>query len=142
MDRLPKPAALYESVVITGRTAFVSGTLPVDGPLGVVFSGKLGRELALVDGQKAAELAAANILRLLAAKLGSLDPIERILKISGYVSSEPGFLEQHLVVNGASELFIAVLGDAGRHARAAVGVQELPLGAAVEIEAIVEIRGS
>lgn len=142
MDRRPSPAALYESVVLSGQTAFVSGTLPVDGPLGLIFSGKLGRELTVAAGQKAAALAAANILRVLAAKLGSLDRIERILKICGYVSSAAGFTEQHLVVNGASELFVSVLGEAGRHARAAVGVFELPLGAPVEVEAIVEVRGS
>lgn len=140
IDRLPKPAALYESVVLSGQTAFVSGALPVDGERGLLYSGKLGRELTVAEGQKAAALAAANVLRALAAKLGSLDAIERIVKVGGYVSSEEGFTEQHLVANGASELFVAVLGEAGRHARAAVGVRELPLGAAVEVDAIVEVR--
>lgn len=142
IDRLPKPAALYESVVLSGSTAFVSGALPTDGSSGLLFLGKLGRELKVEDGQKAAALAAANILRVLSAKLGSLDRIVRIVKIGGYVSSADGFTEQHLVLNGASELFISVLGEAGRHARAAVGVYELPLGASVEVEAIVEVERS
>lgn len=140
LDRLPKPAALYESVVLSGDLAFVSGSLPVDGPDGALVRGKLGQELTVQQGQRAAALAAANVLRALAHELGSLDAIARIVKLGGYVSSAEGFTDQHLVVNGASELLVEVLGEAGRHSRAAVGVWELPLGAAVEIEAIVEVR--
>lgn len=140
LDRLPKPAALYETVVLTGDLAFVSGCLPIDGPDGALLRGKLGKDLTVKEGQKAAALAAANVLRALARKLGSLDAVVRIVKLGGYVSSAEGFTDQHLVVNGASELMVEVLGAAGRHSRAAVGVFELPLGAAVEVEAIAEVR--
>ena len=95
--------------------------------------------MSVEDARRAAALCAANLLRVLAQELGSLERIERVLRISGYVNSEPGFSEQHLVINGASELLIEVLGDAGRHARSAIGTAGLPLGASVEVDMVVRL---
>ena len=91
------------------------------------------------DATKAAELCAANLLRVCARDLGSLDRIKQVIKLTGFVSSDPDFTEQHVVMNGASQLMIDVLGDAGRHARSAVGMANLPIGAAVEVEIIVRL---
>lgn len=136
LDRAPPPAANYRPVVVQGRTAYVSGCIPLDGAGLPVTVGKVGSSVSLEQAQRAAALCAANVLRLLKAELGSLDRIERVLRVGGYVSSAEGFTDQHLVLNGASQLFLDVLGEAGAHARAAVGVTELPLGSSVEVEAI------
>ena len=99
-----------------------------------------GGDVELADAQRAAELCAINILAQAKAALsGDLSRISRVVKLNGFVASAPGFIEQHLVINGASNLIANVLGDAGKHARAAVGVAQLPLNAAVEIDAILEI---
>src|SRR5690606_5603379 len=140
VERIPQPAAVYQPVVVQGRTAYVSGAIPFDGPGSLLWRGKLGAELSVEDGQKAAALCAANVLRVLYAELGSLDRIQRVLRVGGYVHCTPDFTEQHLVMNGASQLFLDVLGEAGRHARSALGVAQLPLGVAVEVDAIVEVE--
>lgn len=139
LDRVPSPAALYRPVVVQGGTAYVSGCIPVDGPGPPVSVGKVGTGVNLEDAQRAAALCAANVLRLLKAELGSLDRIERVVRIGGYVRSAEGFSDQHLVLNGASQLLIEVLGEAGAHTRTAVGVAELPLGSSVEVDAIVAV---
>ena len=95
---------------------------------------------SIEDGRKAARHAALNILAQAKAALGSLDRIVQVLRLTGYVASSPGFSEQPKVINGASDLLVDVLGDAGRHTRSAVGVASLPLGASVEIDAILKIR--
>jgi len=100
----------------------------------------LGGELSVAQGQEAAKACAINILAQAKAALGDLERIMRIVKITVFVASRPDFIEQHLVANGASDLLVAVLGDAGRHARSAVGTAALPLNAPVEIEAIIEVR--
>ena len=132
----PAPAANYLPVTRMGDTLFVSGQLS-SGPDGLV-TGLLGRDLDVAAGQKAAALSTVNILAQLrfAADL-NLSRV-RILKLTVLVASVPDFTDQHLVANGASDLFADVLGENGRHARAAFGVAALPLGAAVEIEAVVE----
>lgn len=135
----PKPAATYAPVAMTGSLAFVSGQLPIDPTGDLSTKGHVGTDVTLSAAKDAAALAAFNVLLALRTALGSLDRIARVVKVTGFVSSAPGFTEQHLVLNGASELLVAVLGEAGRHARAAVGVAELPLGASVEVEAIVEV---
>ena len=141
LDRIPAPAALYRPLVICGTTAYVSGCLPYDGPGRLMSKGKLGRDVTLEEGRQGAALCAANILRLLRTELGSLDRVERILRIAGYVNSTEEFSDQHLVINGASELLVQVLGeDAGMHARTALGAAQLPLGASVEVDAVVELR--
>ena len=134
------PAANYLPYVITGSLLFVSGQLPMEnGALAV--KGLLGRDVELESGQRAAELCAINILAQAKAALGGdLSRIARVVKLSGFVASDPSFTDQHLVINGASNLIAEVLGEAGKHARAAVGMACLPLNAAVEIDAVIEIR--
>jgi enamine deaminase RidA (YjgF/YER057c/UK114 family) len=140
LNRRLSPGAIYRPVVIDGTTAYVSGCVPFDGDKNLVSKGKVPSEISLEDAKKAAALCAANVLRLLRQELGSLERVERVLKVVGFVNSDPDFTEQHLVVNGASQLFVDVLGDAGWHARSAVGMAQLPLGSSVEVEAIVKLR--
>ena len=133
------PAANYVPYVISGNLLFLSGQLPIEGGK-VAVIGLVGGDVALADAQRAAELCEINILAQARAALsGDLSRITRVVKLNGFVASAPGFVEQHLVINGASNLIANVLGDAGKHARAAVGVAQLPLNAAVEIDAILEI---
>lgn len=138
---LPEPAApvaAYVPVVIAGGLAYVSGQVSfVDGTL---LKGRLGEDVSLEDGVKAAQGCGLMILAQLKAALGSLDRVERVVKLGGFVNSAADFTDQPKVVNGASELMVAVFGEAGKHARAAVGVPALPLGCAVEVDAIVAVR--
>lgn len=138
---LPQPAApvaSYRPVMIHGGIAYVSGQLPfIDGNL---VSGRLGDDLGLERGIEAARACGLMILAQLKAALGTLDRVEQVLKLGGFVTSDPHFMDQPKVINGASDLMAEVFGDAGQHARAAVGVPALPLGAAVEVDAIVAIR--
>jgi enamine deaminase RidA (YjgF/YER057c/UK114 family) len=133
------PAANYVPFVRSGNLLFPSGQLPIkDGKLAV--TGLLGRDLDTAAGQEAARLCAINVLAQAKAALGDLEKIRRLVKISIYVASAPDFTEQHLVGNGASDLFAKVLGERGKHARVAVGMAALPLNAAVEIEAVLEVE--
>ncbi|MFN3509662.1 MAG: RidA family protein [Allorhizobium sp.] len=133
------PAANYVPYVISGNLLFLSGQLPIEGGK-VAVIGLVGGDVALPEAQRAAELCAINILAQAKAALdGDLSRITRVVKLNGFVASAPGFVEQHLVINGASNLIANVLGEAGKHARAAVGMASLPLNAAVEIDAILEI---
>jgi enamine deaminase RidA (YjgF/YER057c/UK114 family) len=132
------PAANYVPFMRTGNLLFTAGQLPlIDGKL--LASGQLGRDLDVAAGQQAAKLCAINVLAQAKAALGDLKRIVKVVKITVFVASEPTFIEQHLVANGASDLLVAALGERGKHARAAVGVPSLPLGAAVEVEAIIEV---
>lgn len=136
---LPPPAAIYVPAVRTGDLVFASGQTPtVDGVLQV--HGKLGGEVSIEQGQQAARLAALNCVAEVRGLLGSLDRVARIVRLTGFVASATGFAQQPAVVNGASQLIEEVFGEAGRHARSAIGVAELPGGAPVEIELIVEAR--
>ena len=139
LDRVPKPGAIYKPVVVHGTTAYVSGAVPFDGDGNLVSVGKVGRDLDIEEAQKIAALCAANVLRVVRAELGSLDRIVRVLRIGGYVNSTDTFTNQHLVINGASQLLADVLGDAGPHARTAIGMAQLPLGSSVEVDAILEV---
>jgi enamine deaminase RidA (YjgF/YER057c/UK114 family) len=132
------PAANYVPFMRTGNLLFTSGQLPLSGGK-LVSTGLLGRDLDTAAGQVAARACAINILAQIKAATGDLEKIARIVKITVFVASAPGFTEQHLVANGASDLLAKVLGERGRHARAAVGTASLPLDAPVEIEAIVEL---
>ncbi len=138
---LPKPnapVANYVPYVVSGQLLFVSGQIS-NGPAGVL-KGKVGGTLTLEEGVVAARLCAINILAQINAALdGDLDRVSRIVKLGGFVNCVAEFEDQPKVVNGASDLIVAVFGDAGRHARAAVGAPSLPLGAAVEVDAVVEI---
>jgi enamine deaminase RidA (YjgF/YER057c/UK114 family) len=139
---LPSPAvpvAAYVPCVRTGSLVYVSGQLPlVDGKPSHL--GRLGDQVGLEDGVAAARTCAVNVIAALKAELGELARVRRVVKLTGFVASTPDFTDQPKVVNGASELLGEVFGDAGRHARAAVGVAALPLGAPVEVEAIVEVE--
>ncbi|HZL34118.1 MAG TPA: RidA family protein [Tepidisphaeraceae bacterium] len=132
--------AIYQPVVIDGAIAYVSGCVPFDGDKNLVSQGKVPSQISVEDAGRAAALCAANILRLIRQEVGSLERVERILKLTGFVNSDPTFHEQHLVINGASQLMLDVFGEAGWHARSAVGMAALPLGASVEVEAIIKLK--
>jgi len=138
LPQAPAPAANYVPAVISGSTLYVSGQLPF-GPDGLTATGRLGENVTVEQAREAAKLCAVNILAQARAALGDLDRIGRIVKLTGFVASTPEFYDQPKVVNGASDFLAEALGEAGRHARSAVGVAALPLGAAVEVEAIIEI---
>ena len=138
--QLPKaaaPVASYVPVVTVGQMAYVSGQLPfIDGEL---VTGRLGEDVDLELGMRAARACGLMILAQLKAALGSLDKVERIVKLGGFVNSAGSFTDQPKGVNGCSDLMVDVFGEAGKHARSAVGVPVLPLGAAVEVDAIVSL---
>ena len=137
LPRAAAPVASYVPVVTLGNLAHVSGQLPfIDGEL---VTGRLGEDVDLELGMRAARACALMILAQLKAALGSLDKVERIVKLGGFVNSAGHFTDQPKVVNGASDLMVDVFGEAGKHARSAVGVPVLPLGAAVEIDAVVAL---
>jgi len=132
------PAANYLPFMVSGDMLFTSGQLPLkDGTL--VAKGQVGATLDVATAQEAARYCAINVLAQANAALGDLERIARVVKITVFVASKPDFTEQHLVANGASNLLVEVLGEAGKHARSAVGVASLPLDATVEVEAIFEI---
>jgi enamine deaminase RidA (YjgF/YER057c/UK114 family) len=132
------PVASYLPIIRTGNLLYVSGQIST-GDNGVV-TGRLGENMNVVQGGNAAELAALNVLAQVVHNGGiELDAIKRVVKVTVFVASAPEFTDQHLVANGGSNLIVGVLGDKGKHARAAVGVAALPFGAAVEIEAIIEV---
>jgi enamine deaminase RidA (YjgF/YER057c/UK114 family) len=132
------PVAAYVPVVIHGGLAHVSGQLPfIDG---VLVKGRLGEDINTGEGYEAARACGLMLLAQLKAALGSLSRVERIVKLGAFVSSTGDFTDQPKVADGASELMAAVFGDAGRHARSAVGVPVLPLGAAVEVDCIAAVR--
>lgn len=132
------PVAAYVPVVVAGGLAHVSGQLPFVG--GALVTGRLGEDVSLEQGAQAAQACGLMILAQLKAALGSFDRVERIVKLGVFISSAGTFTDQPKVANGASELMVSLFGDAGRHARSAVGVPVLPLGAAVEIDAVVAVR--
>lgn len=137
---VPSPAASYLPAVRAGSFLFTAGQVPFEnGELRL--TGKVGDTVSLEDAQHAARLCALNALAAAAEVAGGLDRISRVVKVVGYVASAPGFNSQHIVINGASDLLGEVFGEAGRHARSAVGVSELPLDAPVEVELIVELGG-
>ncbi len=131
------PAAAYVMSAQTGNTVFVSGHIAKKN--GQVWAGKLGDNLNTEDGRAAARAIAIDLIATLHAHTGDLNKVKRIVKVMSLVNSSPAYTEQHLVTNGASELFVAVFGDAGRHAPSAFGVAQIPLGACVEIELIAEV---
>ncbi len=139
---LPAPAApvaAYVPVVIAGGLAHVSGQLPFVG--GQLVKGRLGESVTVAEGYAAARACGLMILAQLKAKIGSLDLVDQVVKLGGFVNSAADFIDQPKVVNGASELMAQVFGDAGVHARSAVGVPTLPLGVVVEVDAIFALRG-
>jgi enamine deaminase RidA (YjgF/YER057c/UK114 family) len=139
LPTVPVPVANYVPARRYGNLVFASGQTPtVDGTL--TMRGKLGAEISVEQGQEGARLCALNCLAAVAGLLGDLDRVEAVLKLTGYVASAPGFVDQPTVVNGASVLLEQVLGDAGKHARAAIGLAELPGGAPVEVDLVLAVR--
>ena len=137
LPKVTTPIAAYVNTVESGNLIFVSGQLPIrEGK--VVFTGKVGRDIELSQAQEAARLCAINALAAIEAQLGSLEQVRRIVRLEVFVNSAAGFTGQSQIANGASLLMQQVFGDAGRHARMAVGVAQLPLNATVEVAVIVE----
>ena len=134
----PQPVASYVPVVVSGGFAFVAGQIPrVDGVM--IHPGHLGLEVSVEQGQEAARLCALQALSALRAGLDGFERLKRVVKVEVFVASVPGFTDQPAVANGASDVLAEVLGDAGIHARAAIGVVELPLGACVELTMVAEV---
>ena len=131
------PAANYVPAVRVNSLIFLAGQLPRDGA-GRVITGRLGADLDEAAGASAARQATLALLATLKAEIGDLSKVKRIVRVGGFVNATPEFTRQPQVLNGCSDLLVAVFGDRGKHARAAIGVSSLPLGAAVEIELIVE----
>ena len=132
------PAGSYVGCVVDGDHVHVGGHGPVDGS--TIIRGKVGGTLTLEEGREAARMTALSILATLRAELGSLDRIERIVKVFGMVNVAPGFNQTPAVIDGCSDLLLEVFGERGRHTRSAVGLAELPFGIAVEIELIARLR--
>jgi enamine deaminase RidA (YjgF/YER057c/UK114 family) len=136
----PRAVGSYLPTQVVGDMLYTSGVLPVrDGKL--AYPGIVGAGLSIAEGAAAARLCALNLLALIRAETGSLDSVERIVQMSGFVRSGEDFRQQPKVLNGASDLLIEVLGERGRHTRMALGTSELPLGASVEISAVVKLVG-
>jgi enamine deaminase RidA (YjgF/YER057c/UK114 family) len=135
----PKPLAAYVPAVRSGNLVFTAGQGPtVDGK--PMFTGKLGRELTEEQGYKAAQICVVNCLACVKSLIGDLDKVEQVVKLLGFVASVDGFTRQPWVMNGASELLIKLFGDRGKHARSAIGTNQLPLDIPVEVEIVVRVR--
>lgn len=133
------PIASYVPAVLTGNYVFVSGQIPIrDGKL--VCEGRIPDDVSIEEGYEAAKLVAINILAVVKGVTGDLSRIKRIVRLNGFVQSDSGFTMQPQVINGASDLFVEIFGEIGKHSRAAVGVSSLPLNSPVEIDAVIEIR--
>lgn len=139
IPEMPTPAGSYVPAVICDRMVFIAGQLPlVKGQL--QYTGKIGTDLTPEDAYKGARLCALNALGVLKSYIGDLDRIEQVVRVGGFVNSSDGFTQQPKVINGASDFLVEVFGEKGKHARAAVGVNELPLNAAVEVEMLVYLK--
>lgn len=140
LDRINPEGKLVDAVCIDGGTIYASGQVPFDGDQ-LTSRGKVPSQVSVAEATQAAALCAANVLRAVRRSVGTLDRIAHVVRITGYVNSDTDFTEQHLVMNGASQLVRDVFGEAGRHARTAIGVAQLPLGASVEVEMILRYAG-
>lgn len=139
IPEVAKPVAAYVPSIKIGDYVYTSGQIPfVEGKL--AYAGKVGKDLSLEQGYEAAKVCALNCLAAVKSVIGSLDDIEQVVKVVGFVNSAPGFVDQPKVINGASELVGTIFGKQGEHARSAVGVSELPISAAVEVEMIVKVK--
>lgn len=135
----PSPLAQYRPARLIGNTLYLSGQIPRN-PDGSFILGRLGRDVSVDEGYEAARNVGLQLLSVVKAMVGDLARVEAVAKVTGMVNAEPDFLEHAQVINGCSDLFIEVLGEAGPHARSAVGMGSLPFGVAVEIEAIFAIK--
>jgi len=138
LPEAPMPAANYVPFVRSGNLVFIAGQIPMEGGK-PQFIGKLGREFKIEDGQKAARLCALNVIAQVRAATGDLDKVRRCVRVGGFVNGTADFTDQPQVVNGASDVIVEIFGEAGKHARAAVGVASLPRGVATEVEAVFEV---
>lgn len=135
----PAPVASYVPYVVSGNLVYISGQVTLT-PEGLKYVGTVGSDLTVEDGKAAARLCALNVIaQAKAACAGDLDRVKRVVKVTAFVNAVPGFAQHPEVANGASDLFVEVFGDAGRHARAAVGAGSLPRNVATEVEAVIEI---
>ena len=139
LDTLTPEGALVEAVRLDGSLAYASGQVPFNGNE-LTSKGKVPSQVSIEDAQQAAALCAANALRAIRLKIGSLNRIRQIIRVTGYVNADHDFTEAHIVINGASELIRHVFGEEGRHARTAIGVSQLPLGASTEVEMIASLK--
>jgi enamine deaminase RidA (YjgF/YER057c/UK114 family) len=139
LPEAPQPVANYVPYLISGDQLFISGQIAKD-TAGRVLTGHLGDGVSVEGGELAARQAALSLLAQAKAALGGLDRIAQVLRLTGFVASAAGFTDQPKVINGASDLLVAILGEAGRHTRSAVGVASLPMGTCVEVDAILKIR--
>ena len=138
LPKAPDPVGAYVASKIVGNLVFISGQLPLDSG-GKLIKGKVGKELNIEQGQEAAKLCALNLLAQLKKICGSLDKVKGCVKLTGYVNSTDSFVDQPKIINGASDLISNIFGDEGKHTRAAISVNSLPLGAAVEVDGIFEL---
>ena len=138
LPEVPVPVASYVNCVRTGNLVFLSGGLPVDGNIRIV--GKAGAEVHLDRAQAAARMIVLNRLAVLKAELGDLDRVVRIVALNGFVNCGPEFTQHPAVLNGASDLLVAVFGEKGKHSRTAVGVPSLPFDVVVELNMVVEVE--
>lgn len=138
LDRLNPGGNVFDAVRLDGATIYASGHVPMDGET-LVSKGKVPSQVPVAEATTAAALCAANILRAVRRAVGSLDRVSHVVRITGYVNSDADFTDQHLVMHGASNLVRDVFGDAGRHARSALGMAQLPLGSSVEVEMILHL---
>ncbi len=139
LTELKPPVANYVKAVQTGKLLFISGHIP-DEIAGKKTRGKVGTQLTIEEGKEAARITTIGLLSTLQYYAGNLTNVKRIVKVTGMVNADPSFTQHPAVMNGCSDLLVAVFGDAGRHARAAVGMASLPFDASVEIEMIVELK--
>jgi enamine deaminase RidA (YjgF/YER057c/UK114 family) len=139
LERTTPEGKLVDSLAIDGTTIYASGQVPFDGD-NLTSIGKVPSQVSVSDATKAAALCAANVLRVVRNKIGTLDNIARVVRVTGYVNSDAGFTDEHLVINGASDLLLKVFEENGRHARTAIGVAQLPLGASTEVEMILRLK--
>ena len=138
LERTSPEGNLVDGISIVGNILYASGQVPFDGDQ-LTSVGKVPSQVSEEEATKAAALCTANILRLVARELGSLDAVERVVRLTGYVNSDLDYTRQHIVMNGASQLVRDVFGEQGRHARTALGLAQLPLGSSVEVEMILQL---
>ena len=138
LPKAPDPVGAYVASKVIGKLVFISGQLPLNHE-GKLIKGKIGKDLNLEQGQESAKLCALNLLAQLKKITGNLDKVKSCVKLTGYVNSIDTFVDQPKVINGASDLISQIFGDKGKHTRAAVSVNSLPLGASIEIEGIFEV---
>ena len=139
LDKRTPEGALVDPLAMAGNILYASGQVPFDGDT-LTSKGKVPSQVSVEEATRAAALCAANVLRAVYAQAGSLDRIQRVVRITGYVNADCDFTDCHLVINGASRLVREVFGEAGRHARTALAMAQLPLGASVEVEMIFQLK--